>query len=54
MTNIFYGAQSYVDLFLAAMGKPKAIYKWGMSFLKSDRTIEDYPVRFKEQGKDYL
>lgn len=34
------------------MEKLLIIYKWGMSFLKSDWTIDDYPVRFKEQGKD--
>lgn len=34
------------------MEKLKIIYKWGMSFLKSNWTIEDYPVRFREQGED--
>jgi hypothetical protein len=34
------------------MEQIKAIYKWLLSFLKSKWDIDDYPVRFREQGKD--
>ena len=34
------------------MEKLFASFKWVMSFFKSEWEIKDYPVRFREQGKD--
>lgn len=34
------------------MEKLYAIYKWLLSFFKKEWELQDYPVRFKEQGKD--
>lgn len=37
---------------LAVVEKLQTIFKWLLSFMKSEWDINDYPVRFREQGRD--